>query len=235
MLPTIGFKTQETEQKPLLAQPDNDMAVEAGTQPMRLYSSQVRRAMTITSHSLVFVITSIIWLSVLFAMGPTPPTSTPTKTSAEPAQRHNVTSNARLITCGNSTLEARALGCKYDVLLNNWVPEQCVDTEFVEEYKEDRSWAAFADEAMTQELTSIDEMSDRDHYYTSTRDHVNHCVVVWKKQFWTLFEEARAFDSVIMTPYHTDHCTQYLMNVAMETESRATKVTIGFAGCWIKE
>lgn len=56
---------------------------------------------------------------------------------------HNVTSGARLISCGNSTAKALAGGCEYDTLLNAWVPGECFDQEWVEEYEDDGSWAAF--------------------------------------------------------------------------------------------
>lgn len=56
---------------------------------------------------------------------------------------HNVTSGAKLLSCGNSTVEALAAGCQYDTLLNAWVPARCLDREWIEEYQDDGSWAAF--------------------------------------------------------------------------------------------
>lgn len=88
--------------------------------------------------------------------------------------RHNVTSDTRLVNCGNSTNEARGLGCKFDVLLNYWVLASCLDQDFIEEYLDDDSWATFSDEAMTQRLMSIDDMSENEVYHTSVRDHLNH-------------------------------------------------------------
>lgn len=56
---------------------------------------------------------------------------------------YNITTNARLVTCGNSTAEAQREGCQYDILLNAWVPSQCLDLDWIEEYQDDGSWAAF--------------------------------------------------------------------------------------------
>jgi hypothetical protein len=89
--------------------------------------------------------------------------------------RHNVTTDATLITCGNSTAETRSLGCKYDVFLNHWVPRPCYDDEWVAEYQEDGSWGAYANEDLTRRL-KIEEMEGSDFYYTSLRDHINYCV-----------------------------------------------------------
>ena len=110
-----------------------------------------------------------------------------------------------------------------------------MDEEFVQEYQDDGSWAAYADENMTQRITSIDEMSELDHYWTSPRDHINHCAVMWKKQFYTLFEDRPVFDEVITDPYHTEHCAEYLMYVTEDDYKGPTRVEVGFAGCWIRD
>ena len=197
--PSMPSDTKETEHQPFLKYSDDPMIDEP--EPGRQYHHVEGRRTMLLSHSLVFIITSLLWTMVFFTISPT---SIHWGSPSKVEDHHNITSNARLVTCGNSTQEARALGCKYDVLLNNWVPAQCVDKEFVQEYQDDRSWGAFADENLTQKLTTIDEMSERETYYTSVRDHINHCALIWKKQFWALYEESPAFDTVISTPYHTD-------------------------------
>ncbi|KAH7368235.1 hypothetical protein B0T11DRAFT_276659 [Plectosphaerella cucumerina] len=151
--------------------------------------------------------------------------------------RHNITSHSRMIDCGNTPAEARANKCVYDILLNAWVPEPCFDQEFIDEYTDDMSWGAFTDDTMTTRLT-VEQMGDVDHYYTSMRDHVNHCAMIWKKQFWVLFEERRAVDAIMASPGHTDHCAQYLMDaleVARVDPKATTKVMVGYTGCWIRE
>jgi hypothetical protein len=81
----------------------------------------------------------------------------------------------------------------------------------------------------------VEEMSDREYYYTSVRDHVNHCAMIWKKQFWVLFEERKAIDTMISNPSHTDHCALYLQGALGKPQSEATKVDVGYAGCWVRE
>lgn len=151
--------------------------------------------------------------------------------------RHNVTSHAHLIDCGNTPAEARAKKCVYDILLNAWVPEPCFEQEFIDEYTDDLSWGAYTDDTMTTRLT-VEQMGDVDHYYTSMRDHVNHCAMIWRKQFWALFEERSAFDAIMASPGHTDHCAQYLMDaieVARVDPKATTKVMVGYTGCWIRD
>jgi len=188
------------------------------------------------------------------------PTSGSSTNDGSASRKHNVTSGAKLLNCGekHSNEEARAMGCSYDVLLNAWVPAPCFDNEyvhpplsssnstlltqlpkrFVVEYLDDFSSTAYADIELTQPLKSIDEMVEANggkHYYTSKRDHVNHCATLWKKQFWVLFEERKAKDTFMVNGGHTDHCATYLMQAADMDQSVATRVDVGFAGCWVKE
>ena len=180
-------------------------------------------------YLMVVLATSIFWILVLVA------TSSSFNASHFTSIDHpsNRTTNARRITCGNSTEKAKANDCKFDILMNMWVPAPCFDEEFLDEYMDDLSWSAFSDEAMTQRL-NVSQMSEVEDYYTSVRDHVNHCGVMWKKQFWALFEDRSAVDSVITSPGHTDHCAEYLMDVAGIDVNSPTKVEKGYADCWIR-
>jgi hypothetical protein len=66
-------------------------------------------------------------------------------TGEDTARYHNITSGATYISCGTSAEEARSEGCTYDTLLNAWVPAQCLDQEWIDEYQDDASWTAFAE------------------------------------------------------------------------------------------
>lgn len=105
--------------------------------------------------------TSLLWVLVIWMFIPSPGTassSTPSSpadempsqgssviTGEDMARFHNITSGAKYISCGNSTVEARAKGCTYDTLLNAWVPAQCLDQEWIDEYQDDASWTAFSE------------------------------------------------------------------------------------------
>ncbi|KAK5657211.1 hypothetical protein OQA88_3269 [Cercophora sp. LCS_1] len=138
-------------------------------------------------------------------------------------QPHNLTTGATLHSCGNSATEAKSLGCKYDIFLNNWLPAPCYDEEWITEYRDDNSWGAYADEKLTQRLTPAEMEDGRDFYYTSLRDHINHCALMWNKQFWALYEERSALDTVIASPRHTEHCAQFLIDARDVDERQATK------------
>jgi len=185
------------------------------------------------SNFLVFIFTSLLWLAVIIIALDSKQDVRIGNTNNDAGHRHNITSGATLITCGNSPTEARSLGCKYDPFLNHWVPRPCFDDEWIVEYQEDGSWGAYADEDLTHRLTAK-EMEDSDFYYTSLRDHVNHCAKMWNKQFWALYEEQRALDTIIASPGHTEHCAQFLMDAPDVNGTQATKTYVGFAGCWVR-
>ncbi|KAG8160321.1 hypothetical protein KVR01_009857 [Diaporthe batatas] len=207
----------------------------------------------------VCLLTSLVWALVIwvFIPGPAPASSSPPSPFSSPtgddapgqmipsqgssiisgedmARYHNITSGARYISCGNSTEEARSKGCTYDTLLNAWVPAQCLDQEWIDEYQDDASWTAFSDVNLTEPLRP-DMMGERDHYYTSIRDHINHCAMLWRKQFWTLFEGRRVFDAVIANSYHTEHCASFLSELFGSNRTEPTLVRVGFSGCWVRE
>ncbi|KAK5050519.1 hypothetical protein LTR84_003800 [Exophiala bonariae] len=226
----MSLKNMSGEQQPFLQYSDDLLSVDEHESGHSAHHGKASWS-SFLSHLLVFLLTSSVWLAISLAI----PAISNSRSVGTADQVQNVTSNAWALDCGDSVEEAKALGCKYDVLLNHWVPAPCVDDEFVQEYQEDDSWAAYYDEDMTHQIMTSDEMSELDIYYTSVRDHVNHCAMIWKKQFYVLFEERSAFDSVIVTPYHTDHCAQYLSDVTAQNLTSSTRVEVGFAGCWMKE
>jgi len=149
--------SRASEDQPFLKYSDDPAIHESDCkcQPTRSRRGTVARLLP---YAVVVVVTSLLWVLILLLVVPTSP---PRRVSVADDPRHNVTSGAKLTSCGNSTEEARARGCKYDVLLNNWVPAPCFDQEWVDEYLEDNSWGAYADKNMTQRL-SVEEMSQVD-------------------------------------------------------------------------
>ncbi|TID22238.1 hypothetical protein E2P81_ATG11344 [Venturia nashicola] len=223
---------KETENQPFLDKYSDD-PTENEPQLPHPYQQALSRRTKILSHTLVFLLTSSLWLIIILLLSPKAlfPSHKP---SAPGDPNHNITSNARLLTCGTTPAQALAAGCKYDILLNAFVPNPCYDDEFILEYTDDSSWGAYSDANLTI-LLSVQQMSESEYYYTSVRDHKNHCGILWKKQFFALFEEGRAIDTIVASAGHTDHCAQYLMDVEESKVDEATRVERGFAGCWIRD
>lgn len=205
------------------------------------YSPWVRELIStlgrFTPHFTIFVATSFLWGFILLHQQHI------AQQKCHFSQYHdldipsNFTSNASLITCGHSTPEARAKGCRYDILSNHWVPAICMDEEAVAEYQSDGLWFGFGDENKTQRLT-IAAMSELDYYYyTSERDHIVHCASLWCKQYTAFFEGRRYMDTLIASKAHTMHCAQFLVSMTEEGPDYwnvPIKTHVGYAGCWVR-
>ncbi|OLN94173.1 hypothetical protein CCHL11_07200 [Colletotrichum chlorophyti] len=238
--PFLGFR--DDTKTPELTD-DNTTDVDSSHHYHQQQACKLCRRPRLLRDVVVCLGTSLFWIVVFYFLMPSPRTnpssaSTDARIEWSPdhnfiAQYHNVTSNAELVTCGDTLAEAKESGCVYDTLLNHWVPAQCYDREFVIEYEDDNSWTAFSDFNLTQRIP-VERMGEYESYYTSVRDHVNHCSMIWKKQFWTLFEDRKVFDSVISNTAHTEHCADFLRDIYVSDRTEPTRVEVGFAECWVK-
>ncbi|EJT70292.1 hypothetical protein GGTG_12465 [Gaeumannomyces tritici R3-111a-1] len=229
-----------------------------------------RRAVRpVVSHSLVFVLTSLLWIFLVLPHSPrasctkpssSPPTPSGSKhshagahavdlaaplphgaaASSSPSSSplHNATSGAAFVSCGASTAEAKASGCRYDMLLNHWVAPACTSREWEDEYADDGTWYGYRDEARAHRIEGGPAaLGEMDHYYTSQRDHINHCVQMWRRQYVALFE-GRNIDEITASWGHTEHCSQFLLDVTdrfKEYYEEPILVEVGWTGCWVKE
>ncbi|ORY56623.1 uncharacterized protein BCR38DRAFT_450752 [Pseudomassariella vexata] len=236
-----------TDNHPFLKYSDDDPTIDEancsyqyGRDRTEFFKHRWSSMSPLLSHSLVFILSSFLWILVIIFTTPSCSANHPTPSQPatnSPSTPHNLTTHAHLTTCGNSTAEARAAGCKYDILINNWVHPACIDQESIDEYQEDGTWQGYTDLNRTQQLPSIEAMSEVDFYYTSTRDHIVHCNMLWRKQFKAFFDE-KSFDAVIGSFGHTEHCSQFLIDVTdkyAELWEEPIRTEVGFSGCWVRD
>lgn len=260
--------SSESQREPFLGgYADRDFDDEDSTkEEARRYRNVQRTGRNYLPYLILCIATSFFWAGLFTLFHPSeggecynssPATATATTTAAAatttnpadandsnntPSRPLNMTSNAHLLHCGTTPSEARLRNCKYDILLNNWVPSPCFTQEFIDDYIDENNysatngWGGYADEHLTQPL-SLQQMSEGPFYWTSLRDHVTHCAVMWKKQFATMFEyEGKGVvDTVLASAGHTDHCAQFLMDFGTKNWTGATKTEMGFAGCWVRD
>ena len=209
--------------------------------------SVARRAKTslvsrVSSHLLICLITSLFWGALLHSVlthRRSPRNAFTDNAVADVGDAHPspLIAGANYLLCGTSTEEAKALGCKYDILSNHWVPAPCMDEDAVREYQSDGSWFGYADENRTQKL-SIDAMSEVPFYFTNMRDHILHCAMLWRKQYRALSEERAGLDSLIVDGEHTVHCSDFLIRMTEhgpDFSKIPIKVEVGFAGCYVRD
>ncbi|KAH7139069.1 hypothetical protein B0J11DRAFT_575003 [Dendryphion nanum] len=174
----------------------------------------------ITTHTLTILLTILLTTALLTLIRHPPSTPAPRKT------KH--------LHCGNSTTQARALNCTFDVLTNMWVPIPCYDAPTTTEYMSSAPWRGYSSSSATHLLT-LDEMSERvghsllgadpdpstPPYWTPLREHVIHCALMWQRQHRGYLEGKGAMlDFHARSWEHTVHCSRSLVHMAGAGQER---------------
>ncbi|OAA77853.1 hypothetical protein LEL_04676 [Akanthomyces lecanii RCEF 1005] len=146
----------------------------------------------------------------------------------------------KTLSCGNSTADAKARGCQFDVLSFLWVPEPCFDAETAAAYQRAVNWHGYND-AEGKEMLDLAAMAERvepGKYYTTAKEHAVHCAYVWQKQHKGYLKGGLYLDDNSASFHHTRHCSEVLMYTAeLEPEKLAsftTETTVGFSSCLVE-
>lgn len=233
---------KEIESEPFLKQSKNSRIKHQNSTPSVAGRAKTSLASLLSTHLLICLITSLFWGALLHSIlkhRRSPQSAFTEKAVADVGDVHPspLIAGADYLLCGTSTEEAKALGCKYDILSNHWVPAPCMDEDAVREYQSDGSWFGYADENRTQQL-SIDAMSEVPFYFTNMRDHILHCAMLWRKQYRALSGERTRLDSLIVDGEHTVHCSDFLVRMTEhgpDFSKIPIKVEVGFAGCYVRD
>jgi hypothetical protein len=136
--------------------------------------------------------------------------------------------------CGNSSTQARAFGCVFDLLTNNWMPKYCSDPFTDAEYRawvldsnrQLGAWAYYHDDQAEHQVASEEELSDLvgSHIYTTTENHLGHCTFLARRvhRFVTGDIAAIAHNTFA----HTMHCTSEILR-AVENMKKPNRAQIG--------
>ncbi|KAK2028387.1 hypothetical protein LX32DRAFT_720487 [Colletotrichum zoysiae] len=128
-------------------------------------------------------------------------------------------SNTMELHCGNTSTEARELGCVFDLLTNNWMPKYCADPVTDDEYRTwvldpRRSlgpWAFFHDDKAQNQVASEEALSNLvgSHIYTTTENHLAHCIFLARRMHRLVTGEIAAVAHNSLA--HTMHCTSAVL------------------------
>lgn len=79
-------------------------------------------------------------------------------------------------TCGNSTQDATAAGCRFDVMSYTWVHPNCFDQQLMYEFLGESDWHWYLDEDNDTSLTLDDVTRGQHEYvYVTWKYYVTHC------------------------------------------------------------
>lgn len=117
--------------------------------------------------------------------------------------------------CGSSIAEAKANGCKFDLLGPSWAPDHCRDDELTAEFLKagtgvNGTWEFWWDHEHTKPM-SIDEVSmladdPEGAFYGTWEYHVKHCTYQWRKHTRALMKGIINMDMENVGLGHIQHC-----------------------------
>jgi hypothetical protein len=154
-----------------------------------------------------------------------------THASSTPPSQLPSTSELR---CGNSSMEAREIGCVFDLLTNSWMPKVCSDPATDDEY---RAWvldpsrvlgsfAFYHDEGAERQVESESALSDLvgSHIYTTAENHVAHCIFLARRMHRLIKGDIAAVAHNTFS--HTMHCTSAILE-ALGSAEQPLRAQIG--------
>lgn len=143
----------------------------------------------------------------------------------------------KILDCGYSPEEARAQGCVYDVMMQDWVPEPCYDSVLTEKYLAQGNWTWYADGEGKTTMTD-EQMRKGEHgeAWMSTSYHKAHCVFSWLKIIRAL-RNNEGISEELLSYDHVLHCSHGALkaNIDPDHEDLGVKAPTNYARCALYE
>ncbi|TID17803.1 uncharacterized protein E2P81_ATG10778 [Venturia nashicola] len=136
--------------------------------------------------------------------------------------------------CGNSTAEARALGCHFDIITFSWLPDRCYDAELSKNFEDVEEWDYFLDHNKTQRVEKAEALTgEYDGLYVSWKYHIIHCVYMWEKMHRAVLGLGKpAIDGYIGPLAHTRHCGE-MLTMRLKFSDYNTRIKVKYPDCGI--
>ncbi|KAI1401225.1 hypothetical protein F4819DRAFT_459169 [Hypoxylon fuscum] len=192
-------------------------------------------------HIYIAALVVVIAVSAIFGfiLGTRTATSTaPTTPGSLQATSHGSVSEAmvRITDCGESPTEAKEMGCKFDLMLQRWIPADCYDEAHSELFlaRYPRKW--YYDIDLKHEMDDATVRSGEHRMtFTPSDYHKRHCSYTWELTSRALQEQRPLLDELISFT-HTHHCNGILLGPewnATEHDGRPkpTEVDPGYLRC----
>ncbi|KAK8094988.1 hypothetical protein PG997_001673 [Apiospora hydei] len=132
--------------------------------------------------------------------------------------------------CGNSSVEAAALGCHFDIMSFSWLPPACFDEQLTHDFETTEDWQWFLDQNGTQPVSKEEVLLGERDLFVSSRYHKHHCTFMWKKLHRAL-GKGHLIDSYIGNYNHTVHCEHMLLMEDADSAVLNTRILRKFPSC----
>ncbi|KAI1845588.1 hypothetical protein JX266_008199 [Neoarthrinium moseri] len=142
--------------------------------------------------------------------------------------------------CGNSTAEAKELGCEYDPSLLNWVKPYCRFDDISDQFVRLPIHELYQDEEMKQPMDLSYILSGEfAHAYDYLEHHKGHCLNAWKTLTEASLQLGPTQQEVLVSSRalsweHTVHCSEGVIIPNMNSPWRTKphiSFWVGFANC----
>lgn len=167
-----------------------------------------------------------------------PPPPPPVATSSPAKEVEDAVS--KITYCGSSPADARAQGCVFDVMMQDWMPRECYDEALSERFLAKGNWTWWADPQATRAM-SMEEMKRGEHrvVYVAQDYHRTHCLFAWEKLVRALRTQSPMVEELISYD-HVMHCRMKTLTPADEPSNlRGVVAPVAYTRCapyevWIK-
>jgi hypothetical protein len=133
--------------------------------------------------------------------------------------------------CGEASDEARASGCKFDMMLSAWIHADCYDQELMEQYLSEGNYTWYRDNSFRQTISDAEvRLGNHEKIYSRVDFHYSHCAYVWEMQL-RAYRTGKAIDLDVYNYLHTVHCANILVEHA--NPRNVTTLTVVFDKCGV--
>ncbi|KAF1968958.1 hypothetical protein BU23DRAFT_557988 [Bimuria novae-zelandiae CBS 107.79] len=125
--------------------------------------------------------------------------------------------------CGEDRHEAKANGCRYDLMASRWYPDECFHADVLEQFLKEVDFKWYRDPEHTDLVpVEVALSGDYDRLYPLYDFHIIHCLYQFRRLHMAIIEH-RQIDDDVFSYGHTVHCTKLIMQ--WPTEIRYGKNT----------
>lgn len=164
-------------------------------------------------------------------------------------------STSRLLHCGNTTDQARALGCIFQIWSYAWVPSPCYDATLDTDFlllqsgqappstdpmmtlwpAQTTGWTYYADmNASTVVPLETVIKGESEVLQTTWLQHMWHCAYTWKKILRSLNGSGVKLTERDLSVGHTGHCSEMTVNAGVwGLDIVNDMLLLGFLECWV--
>lgn len=130
--------------------------------------------------------------------------------------------------CGETPAQARAKGCKYEVMLQMWIPGACYDEEYSQAFLSKYHWTWYYDNKAEDEMSDeVMRLGEHEVAFMVDDYHRRHCAYSWEITARALRDQKPLLDELLSFK-HVHHCNEYMLSppwnstknpIAVETHS----------------